>query len=207
MNRWDDHYRSGFTPWDTTDADAHLVQAVRAGRLPAGRALDVGCGTGTHARFLAASGWDVVGVDLAPTALVQAREQAGGVRYLEHDVLAAALPEGPYDLVFDRGCFHTFDEDEQRALFAERVAAALRTGGIWLCLSGSTEGAPRDTGPPRRSARDLVRAIEPALEIVALEGGSFAEGPLGNSGELPTSWTCFARKRALPAQPSSRHPA
>ena len=40
------------------------------------------------------------------------------------------------------------------------VARVLAPGGLWLSLSGSTEGAPRDTGPPRRSARDIANAVE-----------------------------------------------
>ena len=87
-----------------------------------------------------------------------------------------------------------------RSRFAERVAAVLAPNGLWLSLIGSTEGPPRDVGPPRRSARDVVAAIEPALELVALREARFdpkSDTPLH-------AWVCLSRRRELPAQPSSR---
>ena len=46
---WNEHYASGQTPWDSGEPDPALVAAVEDGTIPAGRALDVGCGTGTSA--------------------------------------------------------------------------------------------------------------------------------------------------------------
>jgi hypothetical protein len=76
------------------------------------------------------------------------------------------LPDGPFHFIFDRGCFHVFDEPEERSRFVKCVAATLEVGGWWLSLIGSTEGPPREVGPPLRTAREIVLAIEPALEIV-----------------------------------------
>lgn len=197
MNRWDERYKDGTTPWDTGSPDDSFVRAVKDGRLPGGRALEIGCGTGTNARFFAEHGWDVTAVDLSPRAIAAARALEGGVRYAVADVFAAPLPDGPYDLVFDRGCFHTFHEAEERAAFARRVAEALRPGGMWMSLIGSTEGPPRDMGPPRRTACQIVEAVEPELEIVALEAGRFS------LDIAPTAWVLRARRREIPAQPSS----
>jgi hypothetical protein len=72
---------------------------------------------------------------------------------------------------------------------------------VWLSLIGSTEGAPREFGPPRRSARDVVAAIEPSLAISELTAVHFGEGD--GSPQWP-AWRCVARPRALPAQPSTR---
>jgi hypothetical protein len=80
------------------------------------------------------------------------------------------------------------------------VAAALVNGGVWLSLIGSTEGPPRDEGPPRRSAREVINAIEPSLEIL-----QFRSGELGLCGEQLKAWLCLARKRTIPPQPPSRH--
>jgi hypothetical protein len=100
----------------------------------------------------------------------------------------ASPPEAPFHFVFDRGCFHVFDEEEERARFAARVAAILAPGGLWLSLIGSTEGPPREVGPPRRSVRDVARAIEPALEILELRGAEFRD-----HGAM--AWFCLARRR------------
>ena len=54
------------------------------------------------------------------------------------------------------------------ATFAARVADHLAPGGIWHSLIGSTDGPPRDDGPPRRSAADIMAAVEPRFEILEL---------------------------------------
>ena len=82
--------------------------------------------------------------------------------------------------------------------FAACVAAALEPGGLWLSLIGSTEGPPREFGPPRRSAREIVLAVEPALEIVELRSAEFR-------GHDVKAWFSLSRRRTIPAQPSTRH--
>ena len=74
-----------------------------------------------------------------------------------------------------------------------------RSGGLWLSLLGSTEGAPRDHGPPRRSARDIVNAVEPSLEIVELRGVDFD----GDEASDVRGWVLMARRPRVPAQPST----
>jgi methyl halide transferase len=200
---WDEHYATSETPWDTGEPAPTLVELLEVGRLPLGRALDIGCGTGTNARYLASQGYDVVGVDVSGLAIeraVTAADPAGGsVELRKLDFLVNDPPAGPFDLVFDRGCFHVFDDPVDQRSFAERVAACLAPDGLWVSLVGSTEGAERDHGPPRRSARDIMNAVEPALEIVELRGFEF-------SANLPSparAWLLLARRRAVPAQPST----
>lgn len=200
---WNESYARGELPWDTGVPDEQLVELVQGGVIAPGRALEVGCGTGTNAVWLAQQGFDVLGVDLAPLAVEKARARAAGAarcRFEVRDFVDGEPPGGPFDFVFDRGCFHVFDEAETRARFAGRVAALLAPGGRWLSLVGSTEGGPRDGGPPRRSARDVVAAVEPVLELVELRSMVFAaklESP-------PAAWRCLWRRRDQPAQPSTR---
>jgi SAM-dependent methyltransferase len=202
---WNECYALGNLPWDTGEPDPLLVELVESGRIAGGRALEVGCGTGTNAIWLCQHGFAVLGIDVSPLAVEQARAKLERFplpcQFVPLDFLADAPRGGPFHFVFDRGCFHVFDEAEQRSRFAARVASVLVPGGLWLSLSGSTEGEPRDSGPPRRSARDLVEAIEPELEVIELRSAEFhakLESP-------PKAWFCLSRRRTLPAQPSSRH--
>jgi SAM-dependent methyltransferase len=198
---WNDRYASGEPlPWDTGTPDPILVEMIESRAIPPGRALDVGCGTGTNAIYLAHHGFDVVGVDISPFAVENARARAHGrCRFETIDFLNEAPPGGRFAFVFDRGCFHTFEEDHERAQFAQRVAGGLEDDGIWLSLIGSTEGPPRDSGPPRRSAREVMNAIEPSLEILQFRSGEF-----GVCGDQLKAWICLSRKRTIPPQPSSR---
>lgn len=201
---WNDDYASGQIPWDTGAPDPMLTAFVAAGRVAPGRALEVGAGTGTNAIWLAEHGFDVLGIDVSPLAVDAARAKLAGrtarCRFETRDFLTQPVGEGPFGFVFDRGCFHVFDEAEEQRTFAARVAEALAPGGLWLSLIGSTEGAPREFGPPRRSARDICAAIEPVLEIVELSTAEFSDGPAPWS-----AWVCVSRRRSLPAQPSTRH--
>ena len=80
---------------------------------------------------------------------------------------------------------------------ATRVAAALEPRVAQPHI-GSTEGAPRDTGPPRRTARGVVAAIEPALEILELRSTMFH-----SKLDPAQAWFCLARRRRTPVQPST----
>ncbi|MEV1204215.1 class I SAM-dependent methyltransferase, partial [Microbispora rosea] len=116
----ENYYRDGKPPWDTGVTPPELVALIEGhepgngagnGALPPGRALELGCGTGTNAIYLARHGWEVVAVDLVDRAIEQARERAvaagAAVRLLQGD--ATRLDEldapGPYDLFFDLSCY------------------------------------------------------------------------------------------------------
>jgi len=206
---WNAHYASGELPWDSGEADHQLVELVTRRPVTAGRALEIGCGTGTNALWLAAQGFQVHALDLAPLAIERARKKAaaaklaqGSVQFEQRDFLSGdELARGSFQFVFDRGCFHVFDHAPEQQKFAARVAKLLAPGGLWLSLIGSTEGPAREFGPPRRSARELTGAIEPELEIIEVRAIEFDGLPNEAS---PKAWLCLSRRRDTPAQPSSR---
>jgi 2-polyprenyl-3-methyl-5-hydroxy-6-metoxy-1,4-benzoquinol methylase len=75
-DRFQQAYQSGDLPWDTNISPPELVEVVEGLRaLPAGRALDLGCGTGTNSLYLARHGWKVTGIDFVAAAIERAREK------------------------------------------------------------------------------------------------------------------------------------
>jgi SAM-dependent methyltransferase len=108
----EDYYRNGRPPWDSGITPPELVALVEGpGALTPGHALEVGCGTGTNAVYLARHGWRVAAVDLVDRAVRQAREKADAAG-VDVTVLcgdATRLDEvgvpGPYDLFFDLSCY------------------------------------------------------------------------------------------------------
>lgn len=199
---WNESYASGQLPWDTGQPEPLLVEFVTSGAVTQGPALEIGAGTGTNAIWMAERGLDVFGVDVSPLAVERAQAKMEGrtlsCRFAVWDILAAPPHGGPFQFVFDRGCFHVFDEPHERQRFAAQVSAVLAPGGLWLSLIGSTEGPPREVGPPRRSAHEVTFAIEPALEIVELRSAEFRD-------HNTKAWFCLSRQRTIPAQPSTLH--
>src|SRR3990167_6337642 len=108
-------------PWDTGIPAPELVRTI-AGRAP-GRALDLGCGTGTNVRYLADHGWQAAGIDYAPGAIRKAWRKCAGLNHitlLVADVtrLAALDLPGPFDLALDMGCFPSLTDDGRQAYAA-----------------------------------------------------------------------------------------
>jgi len=139
-------------PWDTGRPLPALVEMVESGQLAPGRAIDLGCGTGTNVLYLARHGFEVTGVDIARLAIVRARAKArrAGVsaRFLVADV--TRLPEdlGPFDLALDVGCFHSLSS-AQREAYVRTLRRIVRPGGtylLWVFLREPEQPAPR-VGP------------------------------------------------------------
>ncbi len=111
---WDGFYtdRSKPVPFFVAKPDENLASYVDRGLITPGRALDLGCGPGRNALHLAALGFQVDAVDLSPTAITwaeeRAREAGADIRFHCGDAFALAGKEltGPYDLIYDSGCFH-----------------------------------------------------------------------------------------------------
>ena len=114
---WNESYASGELPWDTGEPEPLLVEFATAGRVRPTRTLEIGAGTGTNAIWLAEREFEVLGIDVAPLAVEQANAKLEGralrCRLAALDFLSAAPPGGPFEFVFDRGCFHVFDEPEE----------------------------------------------------------------------------------------------
>ena len=72
-------YRRGTAPWDTGVTPPEVVELIEGDHPPTGRALDLGCGTGTNVAYLAAHGFEVVGIDFSRPAIERARARLAGV--------------------------------------------------------------------------------------------------------------------------------
>lgn len=142
---WDSLFadRSRPCPFFVDAPDENLVEWLDRGLLPAGRALDLGCGNGRNALHLAARGFTVDAVDFSARAVDWARERARG-RGLAVDVRCcsvfdAPFDEGAYDLVYDSGCFHHLPP-HRRAGYTALVDRALRPGGRFGLVCFRPEG-------------------------------------------------------------------
>lgn len=155
-------YRLNLTPWERAGREAAtqftgLLAREEAGRtVPWGRALDLGCGTGSHTIELAQRGWEATGLDSVELAVQRARRRPGAdaARFVVGDVtrLDQADIRGPVDFFLDVGCFHGLDDD-QRAAMARGVTNLADGDATLLLLAFRPSGRPL---LPRGADEDAV---------------------------------------------------
>ncbi|MFD3421582.1 class I SAM-dependent methyltransferase [Streptomyces decoyicus] len=150
---WDGFYadRSKPVPFFAAKPDENLVSYLERGLLTPGRALDLGCGPGRNALHLAVAGFAVDAVDLSPAALAwaedRAREAGAAVRFLRGDAFALADTElnGPYDLIYDSGCFHHLPP-HRRISYLALLDRALAPGGRFALTCFAAGGMGSELG-------------------------------------------------------------
>ena len=171
---WDDAYTQGWAPWDIGRPQPVFVRLADAGEFTS-PVLDSGCGTGEHALMLAERGLEVLGVDVAPTAIGLAREKTAlrglNAQFEVGDVLALHRLGRRFATVLDSGVFHTFD-DTDRPRYVASLASVLEPGGVihLLCFS---EHTPGEWGPRRVTQAELRAAFEEGWEIERIEAARF----------------------------------
>ena len=137
-DRWiyDLMYRLVKPGWDT-DVPAPQVISLLKKQAPR-NVLDLGCGTGTNAIYLAQHGSNVVGVDLAPKALELARTKAQranvAIDFRQADVTQIDFLQTPFDLVLDIGCFHGLDK-QRRERYVENLARLTHPDSTFLLFA------------------------------------------------------------------------
>lgn len=145
LSLFDDAYKSGTAPWVIGEPQPAIVDLERAG-LIRGKVLDVGCGAGEHTILLTRLGYDVLGVDYAPSAVEHARRNAEAKGIEARFEVADAMDLGSqgYDTVLDSALFHIFDQAD-RTRYVRSLHAACRPGGLVHVLALSDRG--RGFGP------------------------------------------------------------
>jgi SAM-dependent methyltransferase len=156
---WEEAYKTR-PPWDIGRPQPAFVELVRAGELNTGTVLDVGCGTGENALFLAEKGFSVVGVDLSTRAIdaakAKATERKLKVDFRIANALSLDFKSGYFDNAVDSGLFHTFD-DSDRVDFVREIARVLKTDGRYFMLCFSDK-EPTNWGGPRRITKEEIES-------------------------------------------------
>ncbi len=147
------------------------------GHLDDARVLDVGCGNGRNSRWFAEQGALVAGVDLAASLLDLVRSRMPtGVTLTRADVLRSPLPAGPFDVVYDSGCFHHLAPHRRRT-YLERVLPHIAEGGLLGIVTFASEAeeltsdaevlTSGDTGGGSSFSLPELREIFSALDPIA----------------------------------------
>lgn len=191
---WENAWREGRTGWDAGGSPPALVELVRSGTLPEGRALVPGCGAGYDVFTLASERRSVIGLDVAPTAAQRfstLRRERGvpeqKARIVVTDFFDFETDER-FDLAWDYTFFCAIDPG-RRAAWGQRMAELILPGGIVVSLVFPVvPGAPPDHGPPYAIHPDDVRAaLGDAFEEMSVD--DVTESHPGREGkEMLARW-------------------
>jgi SAM-dependent methyltransferase len=169
---------------------------IEEGTIHPCRVVELGCGTGTDAIYLASRGFDVTAIDIAPTALSQAQEKARragvNVQWLLADVLAPPDLK-TFDFIYDRGCYHAVRLDNLAA-YLETVRRFSHPGTRFLLLAAKGEELTPDA--PGVSEEDLRHDFLPLFDFEWLRENRLEfYRPRAYS---PVAWSVLLRRKATP---------
>jgi SAM-dependent methyltransferase len=186
-------YLRGKTPWDTLVTPPELERLILAGGVAPGRAVDLGCGTGTNVIFLASHGWEVVGVDFVPQAILQARQRLTRapqevqrrVSFHVGDVTRWRFAAAPFDLALDIGCLHALSPAE-RAAYAAELERHTNPGARFLLYA---------RGPQCRAGHAIRLGLDQAtIEALLQPAFALTWAHQGEERGKPSGWYLFERE-------------
>jgi len=170
-------YLFGFKPWDSGVPPPELIAVVEGtDRLAPGKAIDLGCGTGTNCIYLAQHGWEVIGVDFVPRAISTARRKAAAAgvspRFIVGDVtrLTELGVGSDYGLLLDLGCFHSIPDTGRDAYVIGATEVAHPGAAMLLFCFIRGPKSPR-IGPRGVAHGEVAQRFASGWELVSEETG------------------------------------
>lgn len=158
--------------WTAGTATSELITLVQEGIIsPGARVLEVGCGIGTEAIFLALHGMHVTAIDISPIAIETAQSMAKllgvEVDFRLCDALDLSMVGNEFDVIRDQFCFHHLS-DSERPIFAREIARVLKPNGLFV-LHAFSEKILGGSYPRRMTSKELLSVFTPHLQLEHLE--------------------------------------
>jgi len=171
-------------PWDTGISPPELIEFIE--QHQPGRAIDIGCGTGTNVITLAKAGWQVTGVDFVPRAIKLAKQKlkSTGLRaeLSVNDATKLSGITGPFDFALDLGCFHGISKEGQ-AKYLDQLKRILAPNGFWLIYTFLNPGTPRSGHGLNELDLSLIAS---RLSLISRRDGF-------DKRERPSAWFLFQK--------------
>jgi ubiquinone/menaquinone biosynthesis C-methylase UbiE len=188
----------GQAPWDIGGPQPSIERLEAAGQIH-GSVLDVGCGTGDNALFLASRGHETWGLDFVAAAIERAKAKAAqrglDVHFLVGNALELDDLGRRFNTVIDCGLFHTFSDEEQ-PIFVQGLATVLRHEG-WLHILCFSDQEPGTDGPRRVTQQEIRDAFDTGWKVCRIEPTRFetVEHPgLNFSPGGPKAWLATVQR-------------
>jgi SAM-dependent methyltransferase len=193
--RWNERYQKGDTPWETGQPSSELGRVLGEISLAPCRALELGCGTGSNAVWLAQQGFDVTALDLSALAIESARQRASKAGVQVHFLVADVFHPpselaDPFDFFFDRGCYHVVRREDVGG-YLETLRKLTHPATLGLVLAGNAR-EPHDPGPPVVSEGQLRAELGTLFTILQLREFRFDQVEQIETRFL--GWSCLLQR-------------
>ncbi len=188
---WDFMYLFKKTPWDTGITPPEIANAIESGKVPIGRALDLGCGTGTNAIYLAQHGFTVTGIDISRRAISLAKRKARSAQLTDRVVfergdvalLRRWAAANSIDFAYDIGCFHNLDR-EARQRYATALSVVLKPGAHYMLYAFEPQADRAGVG-----LDDIAALFDAAFRLDGMRRGS-------DRGQRGSAWYTLIKRTA-----------
>jgi SAM-dependent methyltransferase len=196
---WNERYANRETPWDSGRPSVELRRVLDERHIKPCDALEIGCGTGTNAVFLAEQGFRVTALDVSSLAIEQARKRAAeagvSVDFRIADLLAPVKLDRTFPFVFDRGVYHGLRR-ENLSGFLDTLGRVTAPGSLYLVLAGNAnDPADPDKGPPRVHAHEICGELNPLFELIDLRDFVFDGIVIDGQPVASLGWSGLFRRR------------
>ncbi|PIR19988.1 MAG: SAM-dependent methyltransferase [Deltaproteobacteria bacterium CG11_big_fil_rev_8_21_14_0_20_47_16] len=158
-------------PWFSQELDHDLAAQLTQRKLSSGRFLDIGTGPGTQAIALAQRGFTVTATDVSEAAIHRLQQIKTPVTFVQDDILHSTV-RGPFDFIFDRGCFHVLDPKDWTN-YVRTVHSLLADDGILFLKTFSHHETNVIHGPYRFTPEEIRSALAPHFKIDSIVESEF----------------------------------
>ncbi len=178
QKEWDETYKEltlEELPWETKEPDEILVDLIKSGKVIKGNALDICCGAGTQSIYLSRKRFNVVGIDISPTAIKTAKRRskihAVKANFVIGNSFQLPFKERIFDFIFDRGCFHHVPPRE-RLEYVSGVNRVLRNNGKMHITAFCYKNGP---APNCFTKQEIIDYFSNYFDIQNIEEATFTE--------------------------------
>ena len=181
-------------PWHSDEPDQEFIELIGNKKIKPRFVLDIGCGSGTDAIYLASIGCKVTAIDVSHEAIRIARERAEKARlkvnFIADNFWEFEFHNKSFDFINDRGCFHHINPHD-REKFAMKINDVLKSNGYYYLRCWSDKEEESDQGPYRISKDEIKNTFSKFFKVGAIKDFRFG-------GEGARGYACLMRKEESP---------